>query len=304
MPSRKPQRKMQRRAPRTLRAPAPPPQPAATGFDPAFLPGHTLKLPKTTRPSISKDYAPTKTGELVRNYTHYSLAMSASRRFCRWVAWNIDGTTMHKLPRVDMKFRLDVAYEPKYQVGEELYTEPANALDRGHIARRADLIWGTDEEAAQGNIDSFFFTNITPQLSDFNRSSSHGLWGELENAVSEEIKIDSLRMSVFGGPIFKDDDFQYRKTLIPRSFWKVIAYVQDGQLQAKAYTLTQDDLENKLALTPLDPFKLYELSLAELKQSTGLTFPGIAAAEPPARRALAAEVLPRLITTRSQIVAS
>lgn len=68
--------------------------------------------------------------------------MSASRRFCRWVAWNIDGSVLQALPRVHMRFKLDDAYDAKYQVGDELYGKPANVLDRGHIARRADLVWG------------------------------------------------------------------------------------------------------------------------------------------------------------------
>ena len=47
------------------------------------------------------------------------------------------------------------------QTGDELYAE--NPLDRGHIARRADLLWASREQAQQANTDSFFFTNITPR---------------------------------------------------------------------------------------------------------------------------------------------
>lgn len=274
----------------------------ATGFNLDFLPGHRLALPTTADAAIEKDYAPTKTGEVMRHYTHFSLAMSASRRFCRWVAWNVDGSAVRKLARVG--FRLDDAYEAKYQVGEELYTKPANALDQGHVARRADLVWGSEEEARQGNIDSCFYTNITPQLEDFNRSTSHGRWGELENAIFEDIKLDKLRISVFGGPIFKDTDFPYRKVLVPRSFWKVIAYVEDGALKAKAFILTQDDLEAELESLGLETFKTYQVSLATLATTTGLTLDDLAQADtmPPAVEAAGAPSV-RLIKVRSEIVA-
>jgi endonuclease G len=276
-------------------------QAVTAGFDLDFLPGHRLALPTTADAAIEQDYAPTTTGELMRHYTHFSLAMSASRRFCRWVAWNIDGSALQSLPRVGMRFKLDSAYDAKYQIGEELYTKPANALDQGHIARRADLIWGSEEEAKQGNIDSFFYTNITPQLEDFNRSTSHGLWGELENAIFEGVKVEKLRISVFGGPIFKDTDFPYRKVLVPRSFWKVVAYVEDETLKAKAFVLTQDDLEAQLETLGLETFKTYQVPLATLATTTGLTLGDLAQADTMAATAGAPPA--RLINARAEIVA-
>lgn len=276
----------------------------ATGFNPNFLLHHPLTLPTTTKTTIRKDYALTKTGDLVRNYTHFSLAMSASRRFCRWVAWNIDGSHLQAMPRTRMRFKLDNAYDAKFQVGDELYGRPANDLDRGHIARRADLVWGEDDEANQGNIDSFYFTNITPQLNTFNQSTKHGLWGELENAIFEDVDVDDLHVSVFGGPIFKDNDFPYRKVLVPRSFWKLIAYAENDNLRAKAFVLTQDDLEASLESLGLEPFKLYQVSVAHLTTATGLTFGGLAEADTMAAapEALGAPAV-RRIESRDDIVA-
>ena len=111
-------------------------------------------------------------------------------------------------------------------------------------------MWGELDEARRANADSFFFTNITPQLDDFNQSSRHGLWGELEDAIFADVEVDDLRLSVFGGPIFKDGDLLYRGVLVPRSFWKVIAYVERGTLKAKAFVLTQDDLEEARVARP------------------------------------------------------
>jgi endonuclease G, mitochondrial len=60
--------------------------------------------------------------------------------------------------------------------------------------------------------------------------------------------------------------------LVPRSFWKLIAYVEGGELKGKAFVLTQDDLEAKLESLGLEPFKLYQVSIAHLSSATGLTF--------------------------------
>jgi endonuclease G, mitochondrial len=84
---------------------------------------------------------------------------------------------------------------------------------------------------------------------------------------------------VFGGPIFSDSDFPYRGVLVPRSFWKVIAYVEEGTLRAKAFVLTQDDLEGKLEALGLDEFKVFQVTLGDLGARTGLTFGRLVAAD-------------------------
>ena len=277
--------------------------PIAQGYDPDFLPSEPVDLPTAGVADVEKDYAPTKTGESVRRYTHFSLAMSASRRFCRWVAWNIDGNGLQQLTRSGIDFKVDDAYDPKHQVDDSLYSN--NPLDRGHIARRADLLWGSREEAERANLDSFFFTNITPQLDEFNQSSQHGLWGALEDAIFEDTEVDALRVSVFAGPIFHDTDVPYRGILVPRRFWKVVAYVEAGALKAKAFVLTQDNLEAQLDSLGLEPFKLYQVTLSDLEATTGLAYGRLAQADTMAAApdALALPAV-RRIETRSQIVSA
>jgi DNA/RNA endonuclease G (NUC1) len=273
---------------------------SASGYDAQFLPDRHVDAPAPAEAAVESDFAPTKDGEAVRNYMHFSLTMSATRRFCRWVAWNVDGGGLLSLSRVGLDFVLDPEYEANYQVDDALYRH--NRLDRGHIARRADLLWGGPDEAARANVDSFFLTNITPQLDDFNQSRQHGLWGELENAIFDGIKVEDLRLSVFGGPIFKETDFPYKGILVPRSFWKVIAYVEQGELKAAAYVLTQDDLESKVPSLGLEPFSVYQVSLGELSGLTKLTFASLTEADTMASapNALAPQTA-RLVAARSQI---
>lgn len=276
---------------------------AALGYQPEFLPGTRVELP-TALQAVEDDYAPTASNGVIRDYMHFSLAMSASRRFCRWVAWNVDGNGLIQLSRTNQKFVIDREYDPKFQVDDDLYA--GNRLDRGHIARRADLLWGERREAEQANADSFFFTNITPQLDDFNQSSKQGLWGQLEDAIFEDVDVENLRLSVFGGPIFKDTDLLYRDVLVPRSFWKLIAYVEGGTLKAKAFVLTQDDLEAKLESLGLDMFNLYQVALTDLAGMTSLDYGALAAAdttEPGLQAAANGGPTVRRIEARAQIAA-
>ena len=208
------------------------------------------------------------------DYAHYSLAMSRSRRLARWVAWNIDGLALFpgdSIPRDDQEFKLDPRLRPEDQTGEAVYTD--NDLDRGHLARRADLLWGTLADAQQANSDSFYFTNITPQMNDFNQSFRHGLWGLLENAILEQTSLEKRRVSVFAGPILTDDDVPYRGTLVPKAFWKVLVYVLDAELRASAFVLQQ-----KVDPGPtidLGEFAPYQVDLLDLEERTQLTHPAL-----------------------------
>lgn len=205
-------------------------------------------------------------------YTHFSVCLSKSRRMAHFVAWNIDGGQFKAYGRKGLKFRLDSRISSGYQIGDEIYAD--NRLDRGHLARRADLVWGPKAEAQKGNEDSFYFTNITPQHQAFNQSERHGLWGLLEDAIYEDVSVENLLVSVFAGPVFKKNDPEYRGIRIPRDFWKVITYVdsEDGKLKVKAYLLTQDNLMDDIEALELDPFRLYQVSVPELEKITQLGF--------------------------------
>ena len=106
------------------------------------------------------------------------------------------------------------------QTLDDIYV--GNRLDRGHIARRADLLWGSLTEAKAANVDSFSFTNITPQMNFFDQSgqgdrlpapppgSAPESWGLLENAVLAFGGLEDRRISVWGGPVLAADDPTYR----------------------------------------------------------------------------------------------
>lgn len=205
------------------------------------------------------------------DYTHFSLAQSKSRRFAFWVAWNIDGANIKKVSRTNISFVKDPRIPAEFQVGNELYA--GNRLDRGHLARRADLLWGGLAEARKANKDSFFYSNITPQMDDFNQSSQAGLWGRLENALFAEVDVDDLKATVLGGPVFADDDRIFRGVRVPREYWKILVFAVGTELRAKAFLLTQnlDQLEG----LDLDEFRVFQVSLGEVEQRGRFRLPDV-----------------------------
>jgi endonuclease G, mitochondrial len=237
-------------------------------FDPDFL-GPAVSPPEPVG-AVAGDVLDVD-GTTQWDYTHFSLVMSVSRRLARWVAWHIDGLTLFpsdSIPRAD-DFRLDPRLPADAQTGEEVYA--GNDLDRGHLARRSDLLWGSIDEARAANEDSFFFTNIAPQMNDFNQSGLDGVWGLLEDAVLEQAGLERRRLTLFGGPVLTDDDVVHRGVLIPGAYWKVVVYVLDGTLSARCFVLAQEVDPLRLSVD-LEDFATYEVSLDDLESLVSLVF--------------------------------
>lgn len=237
------------------------------GYDQNFL---TEAVPTPELTEEIADDAFEHDGSHLIPYTHFSVCQSKSRTLPRFVAWNIDGGRLVSVDRGN-NFRRDPRVPDEFQADNALYRR--NPYDRGHVARRADLNWGSRREAERANSDSFFYTNITPQHQSFNQSSRRGLWGELENAVFEDAKVEDLKVSVMGGPIFRDDDPEHRGVKIPRDFWKLLAFrdTADGEFKVAAYILSQREFV-PTEILELDMFRLYQTSLSKLSEETDLDF--------------------------------
>jgi endonuclease G, mitochondrial len=241
------------------------------GYDPAFV-GERVGPPTGN----DADDAVLVDGSPVVNYTHFSLELSKTRRLCRWVAWNIDGATLRgagsadPIGRDDLEFTTDSRIDEALQIGDDIYKN--NRLDRGHVARRADLLWGEHDEAVSANADSFFFTNITPQMDNFNQSSRHGVWGRLENALLEHVDDDNSKVAVLGGPVLSETDPSYKgEVQVPIEFWKVFVYQRDGEIRTRAFVLTQS-LEGLKSRDPFAEFVVEEKTVEEIAAKANVTF--------------------------------
>ncbi len=253
---------------------------ADLGYDADFL--QTTLAP----PQAPDDGTEPEPGAAELDYTHFTLRMHPIRRLAWWVAWNIDGLRLFPsddISRSGQTFRADPRIPETAQTVNDVYED--NELDRGHIARRSDLLWGTLAEARAANTDSFFFTNITPQHQDFNQSGRGGTWGLLENAVLAQEGLEDRRLALFAGPVLADDDPPYRDVVqLPREHWKVVVYRMEERLSFKCFVLSQDldRLEERVFPDFLDDFDTYLVPLDFLEGRTGLAFPSLRDAATPA----------------------
>lgn len=263
------------------------PQPSPAGGDPANRKGYqpdflgtssALRVPLPALNTAQRAIlAPVKgKSDGILRYTHFSIAMNKQRRFAFFTACNIDGSTSANIRRENDTWLLDPRIDSSHQIGNELYAN--NDLDRGHLVRRLDPVWGaTAAERQLANDDTFYYTNSTPQHARLNQ----GNWNDLENYILTNTDAENLRVSVFTGPVFDDDDPQYRNVFLPQAYWKVVA-VQNGQnkkLHATAYMLSQRDLLTNLEFV-FGQFRTYQLPIAELMKRTRLDFGKLAEADP------------------------
>lgn len=236
------------------------------GYDPEFL-DRRVDLPALPA-ERSQDVALLKDGsgsEL--KYTHFSVIMSKSRQLALFTAVNIEGAHLQDLTRGNDKWYFDPRIERDCQMGPPVYKHPD--LDRGHLVRRLDPVWG--EEAEEANEDTFHFTNCSPQHSKLNQKT----WLGLEEYILDNAKAHEVKVTVFTGPVLRDDDELYLdKYRIPAEFWKVVVFVkEDGQMSATAYIQSQRNLISDLeAWEGFGEYKTYQVPVANIEQLTGLDF--------------------------------
>lgn len=237
----------------------------ASGYDPVFL-GSEFEVPlPVLGEALLRDAAQTTDGKAVLEYTHFSIAMSKSRRLAFYTAVNIDGNQLVDVKRGNDRWYFDPRIDEVYQIGPEFYK--SNDIDRGHLVRRRDPNWGID--AVKANEHTFHFTNCSPQHKNFNQKA----WLDLEDYLLDNARDQEMKISVFTGPVFRDDDITYRDAQIPDQFWKVAVMIKEGaSLSATAYLQTQEDLIGGNLEFVYGQFATYQVPIAQIEELTGLDF--------------------------------
>ena len=243
------------------------------GYDSTFLGlEHRVDLPQLSD-EMKKDVSYMDNGSYVLDYTHFSIVMCRSRCLAYFTAVNIDGSQAKNIKRSGDSWNFDPRIPKDAQYGDELYAK--NDLDRGHLVRRLDPVWG--DQAMQANSDTFHFTNSSPQHKNLNQKT----WLDLENYLLQNAQNHNLKVSVFTGPVFRSDDMIYRgKFKIPAEFWKVVVMIKDnGKMSATAYLQTQKNMMVNLEFA-YGEYKTYQVPVARIEKITGLDFGDLSQCDP------------------------
>ncbi|MEJ0077026.1 MAG: DNA/RNA non-specific endonuclease [Alphaproteobacteria bacterium] len=239
------------------------------GYNAGFVAGVQIPLPEPGT-KLAKQVAPLRAGEPNMasgelKYEHFSVKLNKSKKMAMFTATNIDGETYLDVDRKTGKVKAegetwfsDPRVSDSFFLNQSFYSDWSTYFDRGHLTRRTDPTWGSDDEAERANADTFHFTNCTPQHFRFNQSAK--FWQGAERYVLENGVLSAgagKHITVFQGPIFNDaidrsaDDIQ-----IPSSFFKVIVWrSQNGKLKSVGIVVDQLNLldeERKAIGAPQD----------------------------------------------------
>ena len=264
------------------------------GYDPAFLgAGSVVEVPwlsDAQYAAVAHNNQSSFRTHLLP-YENFSLSMNGQRGLAFFTAVNIDGDQAMEVNRNDFDdfWVFDPRIEESAQLGNDYYKKSGgidNPLDRGHLVRRLDPCWGpTRAKVLKAHHDTFHYTNSSPQHKNFNRNTSR--WLGVENFILKKTKKYNARVTVFSGPVLREDDPIYATptgfTLpIPLEYWKVVAFLnEDGKLSVSAYLLSQ-----KVQIDPIieslifGNFKDYRTSVKHLESITGLSFRGLSDFDP------------------------
>jgi endonuclease G, mitochondrial len=253
------------------------------GYDPEFLDGVTVPLPKLTTKSMEQDTAQVRTDARMHNdpfelaYYHYSVYINKKRRTAWFSAANVDGDHRPEIgTRSGDRWYRDTRIQKTEQLGQEAFE---SGIDRGHLTRREDTAWGKDvATATAANNDTFHFTNCALQAAHFNRGKDR--WQGIEQYLLEKhAKKDKRRMTVITGPLFAAHDPVYRNDKMNYSvrcalqYWKVCVLVRDdGSVSATAFLLNQSEIQDLPGFEETFDVAATQVKISDLERKTKLGF--------------------------------
>lgn len=163
--------------------------------------------------AIAQDYEIPYTEEEYIEHTGFSLLYSEEHEQAVWVAYELtDVEVLNNLFKRTNNFRADSFIATG---SASLRDYRASGYDRGHLAPAGDMTWS--EEAMS---DSFYMSNMSPQLPGFNR----GVWKRLE-ALIRNWAVFNGSIYVVTGPVLTDGPYESignNEVSIPRYYYKVI----------------------------------------------------------------------------------
>lgn len=190
--------------------------------------------------------AATATAEHLLIQDDYILAYDDDLRLPLWAAYRLTAADLaDKRPRTEC-FRSDPRLpDPSASFCSD-YDEPI--FDRGHLVPNADM---TRSEAAM--INTYLFSNMTPQYASFNRI----IWSRLEGLVRSWAKARGTLYVVSGAIFDRDGDGRrdpdaaaelvapMQRVAIPSAYYKILlTHNPDGHIDSLAFLLPHDELRH------------------------------------------------------------
>jgi endonuclease G, mitochondrial len=200
------------------------------------------------------DYLPSSTTNNIIKHTYYTLSYSAKDKQAEWVAYMLTKSDLlnAKAIRKD-NFRPDSLVT----VGSaSLADYEGSGYDRGHLVPVGDM-----KLNFKSMNETFFLSNISPQLPEFNQR----IWEKLEEQVRDWAKeYDTLYIATGGTLKYSDTTIGVNKVTVPKYFYKIIYCNTKNEKKAIGFVLP-----NAIGTKMLSE---YAVSIDSVEKMTGIDF--------------------------------
>jgi endonuclease G, mitochondrial len=168
----------------------------------------------------------------------YRLSYNEQHEQANWVAYELTADeTISTVGRTD-DFRPDPLI-PSGTATKEDYK--GSGFDRGHLAPAGDMAWNNTAMT-----ESFYFSNMSPQVPSFNR----GIWKKLEEKVRKWAKGFGA-IKIYTGPVLQDSlpIIGDNEVSVPEYYFKTLIVYNDSVQQGIAFLM-----KNEKSKLPTDSF--------------------------------------------------
>lgn len=199
------------------------------------------------------DYLPTSTTNQIVKHDYFTLSYNEKYEQAEWVAYELKKSYVRS-SNFERPYFIE---DPKVKTGSADWRNyKKSGYDKGHLCPAGDM-----EFAINAYNDTFFTSNISPQLHDFNG----GVWNRLEQKVRYwATKYDGVYVITAG--VFQPNlkTIGKEKVLVPNYFYKILLDNSNGQYKMIAF-LVPNAKSNK-------PLYEFVVSVDRIEKMTGIDF--------------------------------
>lgn len=192
------------------------------------------------------------TGQII-NHTYFTVSYSEANEQAEWVAYKI----------INNNLRSNIKRTNDYRIDPEVLTNSAttddykgSGFDMGHLAPAQDMSHNYTSMS-----ESFFLSNISPQVPSFNR----GIWKRLEEKVRYWASFNDS-IYVVTGPILDNPlgKIGSNNVTVPKAFYKTLVSYNNGKVRGIAFVMPNES-SNKSIYN-------YVVSIDEVEKLTNIDF--------------------------------
>ena len=166
-----------------------------------------------TTSAFAKGISHTCSNDKTINHKYYDLCYNFKYKLSKWTSYTLTDQMLKGKTLRTNNFKPD-PHLANAELPATSNDYKYSGYDRGHLVPAGDM-----KVNLKAMNESFYMTNMAPQLPSFNR----GVWKKLENQVRRIAKEEKI-IHIVTGPIFnfKKHPTKDKKLSIPKQFYKII----------------------------------------------------------------------------------